>query len=100
MEVFLFMPLFSVPYEAHEAIEPVFLEQCLLGKTGWFTLVLRASNEIRAKLFEIATKDERRKQSAFALSKQIDGWRLEHGGSTTESRRPAFDSEAFGQKVR
>ncbi len=90
------MPLFSVPYEVHEAIEPVFLEQCLLGK---FTLVLRASNEIRAKLFEIATKDERRKQSAFALLKQIDVWRLEHGRSTTESRRPAFDSEAFGQKV-
>ncbi len=61
------MPLFSVPYEAHEAIEPVFLEQCLLGKTGWFTLVLRASNEIRAKLFEIATKDDRHKRSAFVL---------------------------------
>jgi hypothetical protein len=82
----------SVPYELKKAIEAVFLEQRPYGKTGSFTLVPRGSNEIRAKLFEMAIKDERRKNSAFALLGQIEVWRLEHGRPTTEPRHPAFDS--------
>ena len=90
----------SFPYEVHKAIEAVFLEQRPHGKTGWFTLVPRGSNEIRAKLFEMATKDDRRKQSAFALLGQIEVWRLEHGRPTTEPRHPAFDSGEMWPPIR
>jgi len=82
----------SVPYELEKSIEAVFLEQRPYGKTGSFTLVPKESNEIRAKLFEMAIKDERRKNSAFALLGQIEVYRLEHGRPTTEPRHPAFDS--------
>jgi hypothetical protein len=90
----------SIPYEIHKAIEAVFLEQRPHDKTGWFTLVPRGSNEIRAKLFEMATKDDRRKQSAFALLGQIEVWRLEHGRPTTEPRHPAFDSGEMWPPIR
>jgi len=83
----------SVPYDLWEAIETVFLERRPYGKTGnIYTLVPRSSNEIRAKLFEMALKDDRRKQSAFALLGQIEVWRLEHGRPNAEPRHPAFDS--------
>ena len=90
----------SVPYEVQEAIGAVFLEWRPHRKTGWFTLVRRGSNEIRAKLLEMATKDGRRKQSAFALLGQIEVWRLEHGRPTTESRHPAFDSGEMWPPIR
>lgn len=82
----------SIPYDLRRAIEGVLLEQRAYGKAGWFTFVPQGSNEIRAKLFEMATKDEQRKKSAFALLGQIEVWRLEHGRPTTEPRHPAFDS--------
>jgi len=90
----------SVPYGVREAIEAVFLEWRPHGKTGWFTLVSRGSNEIRAKLFEMATKDGRRKKSAFALLGQIEVWRLEHGRPNTERRHPAFDSGEMWPPIR
>jgi hypothetical protein len=89
-----------VPHGVQEAIEAVFLEWRPHGKTGWFTLVPRGSNEIRAKLFEMATKDDRRKQSAFALLGQIEVWRLEHGRPNTEPRHPAFDSGEMWPPIR
>jgi hypothetical protein len=82
----------SVPYDLQKAIKGVFLEERPYGKAGWFTLVPQGSNEIKARLFEMATKDDCRKQSAFALLGQIEVWRLEHGRPTTEPRHPAFDS--------
>lgn len=90
----------SVPYELEKAIEALFLEQRPYGKTGSFTLVPRCSNEIRVKLFEMAIKDERRKNSAFALLGQIEVWRLEHGRPTTEPRHPAFDSGKMWPPIR
>ena len=83
----------SVPYDLWEALETVFLERRPYGKAeNTYTLVPRSSNEIKAKLFEMALKDDRRKQSAFALLGQIEVWRLEHGRPSTELRHPAFDS--------
>jgi hypothetical protein len=90
----------SVPYEVQKAIEAVFLEQRPYGKKGYVTLVPRGSNEIKAKLFEMATKDDRRKQSAFALLGQIEVWRLEHGRPTTEPRHPAFESGEMWPPIR
>jgi hypothetical protein len=90
----------SVPYGVREAIEAVFLEWRPHGKTGWFTLVSRGSNEIRANLFEMATKDGRRKKSAFALLGQIEVCRLEHGRPNTEPRHPAFDSGEMWPPIR
>ena len=90
----------SVPYGVQEAIEAVFLEWRPHGKTGWFMLVSRGSNEIRARLFEMVTKDDRRKKSAFALLGQIEVWRLEHGRPITEPRHPAFDSSEMWPPIR
>ncbi|MCJ7547704.1 MAG: hypothetical protein MUP30_12940 [Deltaproteobacteria bacterium] len=83
----------SVPYGLERALDAVFLERRPYDKAGSaYMLVPRDSNEIRAKLFEMALKDDRRKQSAFALLGQIEVWRLEHGRPTTEPRHPAFDT--------
>jgi hypothetical protein len=83
----------SVPYELRQAIEAVFLERRPYGKTeSVYTLVPQGSNEIRAKLFELATKDDLRKKSALALLGQIEVWRLEYGRPNNEPRHPAFDS--------
>lgn len=91
----------SVPYDLQQAIEAVFLERRPYAKTEYvYTLVPRDSNEIKAKLFEMALRDDRRKQSAFALLGQIEVWRLEHGRPTTERRHPAFDSGEMWPPIR
>lgn len=83
----------SVPYELRAALENVFLERRPSGTTGSsYTLEPRSSNEIRAKLFEMAFADVRRKQSASALLEQIEVWRLEYGRPSGEPRHPGFDS--------
>jgi HEAT repeat protein len=82
----------SIPYDLYKAIKAVFIEERPYGKGGYFTLVPRGSNEIKAKLFEMGLRDDHRKQSAFALLGQIEVWRLEHGRPITERRHPAFDS--------
>lgn len=90
-----------VPYDLQKAIKGVFLKERPYGKTaGWFTFVPQGSYEIKAKLFEMAIKDDRRKQSAFALLGQIEVWRLEHGRPTTEPRHPAFDSGEIWPPIR
>lgn len=91
----------SVPYDLKQAIEAVFLERRPYAKTKYvYTLVPRGSNEIKAKLFEMALKDDRRKQSAFALLGQIEVWRLKQGRPTTERRHPAFDSGDMWPPIR
>jgi hypothetical protein len=90
----------SVPYDLQKAMKGVFLEERPYGKTGYFTLVPRGSNEIKAKLFEMALKDGCRKQSAFALLGQIEVWRLEYGRPTTEPRHAAFDSGEMWPPIR
>lgn len=91
----------SVPFDLVKAIETVFLERRPYGKTeNVYTLVPRGSNEIRAKLFEMALRDDRRKQSAFALLGQIEVWRLEYGRPNSEPRHPAFDSGEMWPPIR
>ena len=80
----------SVPYDLRSALENVFLERRPYGKTGSYRPEPRSSNEIRAKLYEMALSDVRRKQSAFALLGQIEVWRLDYGRPSGEPRHPAF----------
>ena len=84
-----------VPYGLQQAIENYFLESRPYGKSGnAYTLVPRGSNEIRARLYTMALRDDRRRWSALALLGQIEVWRVEHGRPSTEPRHPAFDSGA------
>jgi energy-coupling factor transporter ATP-binding protein EcfA2 len=84
----------SIPYDIWQQVEAAFVEHRPHGKMeGAYTLLPQSSNAIRAKLLEMAMKDERRKKSAFSLLAQIEGWRLEYGRPTGEPRHPAFDSE-------
>jgi cation transport regulator ChaC len=57
-----------------------------------FTLEASAANDVRARLFDMAAHDPRRRRAAFALLGQIEEWRLEYGRPTGEPRHPAFGS--------
>jgi NACHT conflict system protein len=82
-----------IPWELWEQVEASFVERVSYGQTkGTYSLAARPANRIRESLFEMATKDERRKKSAFALLGQIEEWRLEHGRPAGEPRHPAFES--------
>jgi hypothetical protein len=82
-----------VPYEMWKQLEDAFVERRPHGQSeNTFTLEPRSSNAVRAKLLEMATKDERRKKSALRLLAQIEDWRLEYGRPAGEPRHPAFDS--------
>jgi hypothetical protein len=82
-----------VPYELTQALEDIFLEKQPYGQTGSsYTLVPQSSNEIRAKLCEMALEDKLRKKTAFSLLGQIELWRLEYGRPDNEPRHPAFGS--------
>jgi len=82
-----------VPYELTKALEDVFLEKRPYGQTGSsYTLEPQSSNEIRAKLCEMALKDNLRKKAAFSLLGQIELWRLEYGRPNNEPRHPTFGS--------
>lgn len=83
----------SIPHEIWEQVEAAFVERRHHGKSeNSYTLAPRSSNAIRAKLLEMATKDERRKKSASTLLGQIEEWRIEYGRPTGEPRHPAYDS--------
>jgi hypothetical protein len=83
----------SVPFEIREQLEGAFVERRPHGTTGnTFTLEPRNSNAVRAKLFEMASKDERRKRTAVRLLAQIEEWRLQYGRPTGEPRHPAPES--------
>lgn len=82
-----------VEYDTWQQLETAFVERKPYGQSpNTFTLAARASNQIRARLFEMAVRDERRKKSAFSLLGQIEEWRLEHGRPIGEPRHPAFGS--------
>jgi len=82
-----------VPYGILRQLEDAFVERRPHGESrGIYTLEPRSSNAIRARLFEMATKDRRRKKSALRLLGQKEEWRLEHGRPAGEPRHPAFDS--------
>ena len=83
----------SVPFEIREQLEGAFVERRPHGTTGnTFTLEPRNSNAIRAKLFEMASNDERRRRSAVRFLAQIEEWRLQYGRPTGEPRHPAPES--------
>jgi len=83
----------AVPYEIWKQLEDAFVEKRTSGQSqNTFTLEPRSSNAIRAKLLDMAKKDERRKKSALRLLSQIEEWRLEYGRPAGESRHPAVGS--------
>jgi hypothetical protein len=82
-----------VPHGILKQLEDAFVERRPHGESqGTYTLEPRSSNAIRAKLLEMATKDEQRKKSALRLLGQIEEWRLEYGRPVGEPRHPAFGS--------
>jgi hypothetical protein len=83
-----------VPLGVRDGLEELFLERRPYGNSGsTYTLVPRASNEIRALLFQMALTDDHRKHTARSLLAQIEVWRMEHGPRpNTEPRHPFFDS--------
>jgi hypothetical protein len=83
----------SVPFEILQQLEGVFVERRPAGSSAnAFTLEPRNSNAVRARLFEMALKDERRKRPAGRLLAQIEEWRLRYGRPTGEPRHPAPES--------
>jgi len=81
-----------IPFELWRAIEHSFLERIPGTTNNSFTLASRNANEIRARLYEIAQTDVRRKRSAFHLLGQIEVWRLKYGKPSTEPRHPFLSS--------
>ncbi len=82
-----------IPYDLWKAIESFFLEKRpYKGNPQSYTLVPRAANDIRKRLFEMAENDSRRTRSAYRLLGQIEEWRLEYGRPSSEPRHPAYDS--------
>jgi hypothetical protein len=82
-----------VPRPIWRQLENVFVERRpYRGSPNTFTLAPRSANEIRTRLFEMASSDERRKRAAFGLLGQIELWRLEHGRPASEPRHPALAS--------
>lgn len=83
----------AVPYEIWQQLEDAFVEKRPSGQSqNTFTLEPRSSNAIRAKLFEMAKTDERRKRSALMVLSQIEEWRLKYGRPAGEPRHPAVES--------
>jgi hypothetical protein len=82
-----------LPYEIFRAIEDVFLEKRPYGgNTGFYTLVPRAGNELKIRLYEMAARDPRRAKTAYSLLAQIEVWRLEYGRPPSEPRHPLLES--------
>ena len=80
-----------VPWELLKRIEESFIEQVPYSQSeNTYTLAAMPANSIRARLFEMATRDDRRRMAAFSLLGKVETWRLEHGRPTGESRHPAF----------
>ncbi|MBN9662263.1 MAG: hypothetical protein J0H49_28960 [Acidobacteria bacterium] len=81
-----------VPYEVWRSLEDVFLEKRPYKDTQSYTLVPRAANDLKKRLFEMAEGDSRRTRAAYTLLAQIEEWRLEHGRPSSEPRHPAYAS--------
>lgn len=82
-----------IPYGLSDALEGVFLEKRPSAEiANAYGLVPRAASDVRARLFELATHDQRRCASASRLLARIEAWRLEHGRPASEPRHPAYDS--------
>lgn len=77
----------QIPIDTWRQMEAAFVERRPYGKdANAFTLAPRSSNEVRARLFEMANGDKNRMKSANGLLAQIETWRLEHGRPNGEPR--------------
>ena len=82
-----------VPFEVFRAVEGVFLEKRQHeSNTQSYTLVPRAANDLKARLYEMAKHDRCRSQSAYGLLAQIEEWRVEYGRPPSEPRHPFLES--------
>jgi cation transport regulator ChaC len=82
-----------VPRGTWEQFEAAFVQRRPSDRMeNAFTLEASASNEVRARLFDMAVHDARRRRAAFSLLGHVEKWRLEHGRPTGEPRHPAFGS--------
>lgn len=83
----------QIPYEIYRQVEAAFIEQVPYGEIqGTYTLVARAGNDIKVRLFEMVNNDEKRRKAAFSLLGQIEKWRLEFGRPQDEPRCPVVHS--------
>jgi hypothetical protein len=83
----------QVPHETWRQIEATFVEHKPDAQhANAYTLAPQSSNEVRARLFEMAKSDHGRMKAASCLLAQIEVWRLEHGRPFGEPRHPAIDS--------
>jgi len=83
----------AIHYDLWRAIEDFCMEKRPYGDaTNVYSLEPRASNGLRRKLFDMAMKDNARKDAAFAVLGRIEVWRLERGKPNSEHRHPTLDS--------
>lgn len=82
-----------VPHGVWNQLRSAFVERRPYGQeSNVFTEHAHASNELRARLFRMATEDQKRRKAAGKLLVQIEVWRVEHGRPTDEPRHPDFAS--------
>ena len=83
----------GIPYELWKAFENLFLGVQAIRPLDqyMYTVVARASHEIRAQLFNLVLDDPLRRRSAFAMLGQVEVWHLENGKPDSEPRHPALE---------
>ena len=82
-----------IPRGVREQLEGMFVERRPDDEeSNVFSLHARASNELRARLLEMAYHDGKRRNSAARLLGQIEVWRLEFGRPPDEPRHPDLGS--------
>jgi hypothetical protein len=82
-----------VPFDLARSLEEVFVHRRSEGDSqNMYTLEPRASNTIRARLFEMSLTDDLRKAATWSLLGSIEIWRIEYGRPPNEPRHPEFDS--------
>ena len=80
-------------YELYRGLEEVFVEhRPLQESSNTYTMVPRASNEIRLKLFDMVKNDPLRKKSAWSLLNEIEKWRMQFGRPDGEPRSPSVEA--------
>jgi hypothetical protein len=83
-------------YELYKELEEFFVEhRALQESSNTYTMVPRASNEIRLKLLNMVQNDPLRKKSAWALLNVIEKWRMQFGRPDGEPRSPSVEAGFF-----
>lgn len=84
---------YPVLYDLWKALEAkLFDKRPVREMGGAYNLEPRSANEIRAKLFSLASSGDHRSQPAFKLLGEIEVRRLEDGRPPSELRHPSLDS--------